>query len=241
VDWGSFNRSSQLLNELAGHKYKFGIFFLLLAASAVSVAMALFRMTRSDTLNYRFLVWNLLLAWIPFVFAAIAYASAVTRKPIMYIVIFGCAIAWLAFFPNAPYILTDFQHLAATDGNIPVWFDVILLIWFAWTGLLLGIVSLYLMQDIVNRWIHPAAGWLFAIVVIGLSSFGIYLGRFGRWNSWDLWQRPKEVMRDVYDVVRHPRANLSVLGFTLIFTIFFIFIYLAIYFIGKLMSERQKK
>jgi uncharacterized membrane protein len=229
-----------LLKQLAGHKYKFGIFFLLLAASLVSISLALFRMTRSDSLNYRFLVWNLLLAWIPFLFAVVAYASAITRKPVMYIVIFACAIAWLIFFPNAPYILTDFQHLSITDIYVPVWFDVILLIWFAWTGLLLGIVSLYLMQEIVNRWINPAAGWMFAVAVIVLSSFGIYLGRFGRWNSWDLWQNPTAVGRDVYDVLRHPKANLSVLGFTLIFTLFFFFIYLAIYFIGKVMSERQK-
>jgi uncharacterized membrane protein len=229
-----------LFSKLAVHKYKFGIFVLLLAASAVSVALALFRMTRSDSLNYRFLVWNLILAWIPFLFAAIAYASAITRKPIMYIVIAGCAIAWLIFFPNAPYILTDFQHLTIADSRVPVWFDVILLIWFAWTGLLLGIISLYLMQEIVNRWFNTAAGWLFAIVVIGLSSFGIYLGRFGRWNSWDLWQNPIAVLRDVYDVVRHPRANISTVGFTLIFTLFFIFIYIAFLFFGRLTSERQK-
>lgn len=230
-----------MFSKLAEHKYKFGIFVLLLAASAISVALALFRMTRSDSLNYRFLVWNLILAWIPFLFASIAYASAITRKPVMVIVIAGCAIAWLIFFPNAPYILTDFQHLAVTDSRVPVWFDVILLIWFAWTGLLLGILSLYFMQEIVNRWFSITAGWFFAVVVISLSSFGIYLGRFGRWNSWDLWQNPTAVLRDVYDVVRHPRANISTLGFTLIFTLFFLFIYIAIIFFGRLMSERQKQ
>jgi uncharacterized membrane protein len=229
-----------LFSKLAEHKYKFGIFILLIAASAVSVTLALFRMTRSDSLNYRFLVWNLILAWIPFLFASIAYASAITRKPVMVIVIAGCAIAWLIFFPNAPYILTDFQHLAVTDSRVPVWFDVILLIWFAWTGLLLGIISLYFMQEIVNRWFSSTASWFFAVVVISLSSFGIYLGRFGRWNSWDLWQNPTAVLRDVYDVVRHPRANLSTLGFTLIFTLFFLFIYIAIIIFGRLMSERQK-
>jgi uncharacterized membrane protein len=230
-----------LFSKLAEHKYKFGIFILLIAASAVSVALALFRMTRSDSLNYRFLVWNLILAWIPFLFAAIAYASAITRKPVMYVVIFVCAFAWLIFFPNAPYILTDFQHLTVPDRQVPVWFDVILLIWFAWTGLLLGIISLYLMQEIVTRWFHPAIGWFFAIIVITLSSVGIYLGRFGRWNSWDLWQNPTAVLLDVYDVLRHPRANISTLAFTLIFTLFFLFIYIAIFFFGRLTSERQKQ
>jgi uncharacterized membrane protein len=230
-----------LLNFLTEHKYKFGIFTLLLAASAMSVILAVFRMGYSDTLNYRFLVWNLILAWIPFLFASVAYASSITRKPIMYIFIFGCAIVWLVFFPNAPYILTDFQHLSQQDSRVPVWFDVILLIWFAWTGLLLGMVSLYLMQEIVTRQFNKVIGWIFAFFVTGLSSFGIYLGRFERWNSWDVVQNPIPVLKDIYSVVRHPFQNIYPLGFTILFTLLFLFVYLTIVFFGRLMGERQKK
>jgi uncharacterized membrane protein len=230
-----------LFRTLTEHKYKFGIFSLLLAASAMSAVLAIFRMNYSDTLNYRFLVWNLILAWIPFLFAAIAYASSITRKPIMTIVIFGCAIAWLIFFPNAPYILTDFQHLSQQDVRVPIWFDVILLIWFAWTGLLLGVVSLYLMQEIVTRQFNKVIGWLFVFIVIGMSSFGIYLGRFERWNSWDVLQNPIPVLKDIYNVVRHPLHNIYPLGFTILFTLLFLFIYLTLFFFGRITAEWQKK
>jgi uncharacterized membrane protein len=230
-----------LLRTLTEHKYKFGIFTLLLAASLMSVTLAMFRMNYSDTLNYRFLVWNLILAWIPFIFASVAYASSIKREPVMYIIIFSCAIAWLIFFPNAPYILTDFQHLSFQDTSVPVWFDVILLIWFAWTGLLLGLVSLYLMQEIVTRQFNKTVGWFFVFIVTGLSSFGIYLGRFERWNSWDVLQNPIPVLRDIYDVVRHPLHNIYPLGFTVLFTLLFLFIYLTLFFFGRLMGERQNK
>ena len=84
---------------------------------------------------------------------------------------------WLLFFPNAPYILTDLQHLGHPKPGVPVWFDVLLLMWFAWTGLLLGMVSLFLMQDIVRREFGRITGWLFVFAVGILASLGIYIGQ----------------------------------------------------------------
>ena len=112
---------------------------------------------------------------------------------------------WLAFFPNAPYILTDFLHLGSMGDIVPGWYDVLLLYWFAWTGLILGIVSLYLMQEIVTRGLGTAAGWVFVVVAAGLGSFGIYLGRFLRWNSWDLVRRPGPARRRAARPRHRPR------------------------------------
>ena len=105
----------------------------------------------SHTYHYWFLLWNLALAWVPFVFAAIAYRLASARRAVLYVFIVAAAVVWLAFFPNAPYILTDFLHLGSMGDIVPGWYDVLMLYWFAWTGLMLGIVSLYLMQEIVAR------------------------------------------------------------------------------------------
>jgi uncharacterized membrane protein len=70
-------------------------------------------------------------------------------------------LVWLIFFPNAPYLMTDFQNLAFANGNSPILFDVILMVWFAWTALLLlGISSLYLMQEIVTRTFNHTIGWV---------------------------------------------------------------------------------
>ena len=48
------------------------------------------------------------------------------------------------------YIYTDFQHLADWR-DVPIWYDVILLIWFVLIGLLLSMISLFLIQEIIRR------------------------------------------------------------------------------------------
>jgi len=224
------------------HKNKFAIFVLLAAASAICFLLAAVRMARSDSTHYGFLLWNLMLAWIPFIFAALAYTLANVNKRILTLLIFAAAAAWLVFFPNAPYILTDFQHLSQITDGIPVWYDVILLIWFAWTGLLLGMVSLYLMQEIVARMLNSnAASWLFVVCVTAMSSFGIYVGRFMRWNSWDAWNHPLPLAQDIWAEIRHPLANKEAFGFTFMFTLLFLFVYLTLYIFGNLMREHQRQ
>jgi len=229
-----------MLQVISRHKYKLAIFGLLLAASAVSVILARARMAYSNSDDYISLVWNLILAWIPFIFASVAYVVSWSRK-LLFIVVPVCALVWLAFFPNAPYILTDFQHLTTNFSNAPLWYDVLMLVWFAWTGLFLGVVSLYLMQEIVTRTFGRATGWIFTIVVTVLSSIGIFLGRFYRWNSWDILGDPLPIAQDVMGWLRHPFANLRVYGFTLLFTLLFLFVYLAIHAFGRVMQEKTPR
>jgi uncharacterized membrane protein len=229
-----------MLQVFSRHKYKLAIFILLGAASAVSVILARARMAYSHSDDYIALVWNLILAWIPLIFALIAYVVSWSRK-LLFIVVPICALVWLAFFPNAPYILTDFQHLSTNSSNAPLWYDVLMLIWFAWTGLFLGVVSLYLMQEIVTRTFGRATGWVFTLVVTVLSSIGIFLGRFYRWNSWDILGDPLPIAHDIMGWLRHPFANLRVYGFTLLFTLLFLFVYLAIHAIGRVMQEKTPR
>jgi uncharacterized membrane protein len=115
------------------------------------------------------------------------------------------------------------------------------MIWFAWTGLLLGISSLYLMQEIVTRTFNRLIGWIFAISVTILSSLGIYLGRFLRWNSWDLLRDPLPIAKDMYGIVRHPITNLPTYVFTILFTLLFLFVYLSIHLFAGANRERANK
>jgi uncharacterized membrane protein len=223
---------------LSRHKYKLAIFCLLAAASLVCALLVWARMAWSGSYDYLILVWNLTLAWIPFLAALLAYTISWSRK-LLFLVVPVCALIWLVFFPNAPYILTDFQHLSTTANNAPLWYDVLMLIWFAWTGLFLGVMSLYLMQEIVARTFGRLSGWMFVLVVTVLSSIGIFLGRFYRWNSWDLLGDPLPIAHDIYTWLRHPFANLKVYGFTLLFTLLFLFIYLAIHAFGRVMQEKR--
>ncbi len=196
--------------------------------------MVLARNAYSNTGQYRSLVWNLFLAWIPFVLAYLAYILS-WRRWLLYLILPIFAFLWLIFFPNAPYILTDLQHLNEQTSNVPLWYDVILLIWFSWTGMLLGIVSLNLMQEIVKRQIGRWLGWVFVFVVAGLSSAGVYVGRFIRLNSWDILQDPAGTAENLWNWLQDP--SLRSVGFIGLYTLFFLFAYFTIYAFGHLLQE----
>jgi uncharacterized membrane protein len=220
---------------LIRNRYKLAIFGLLLGASLFSVFLVIARMAVSESQQYRGLIWNLFLAWIPFILAYIAYALS-WKRILLYVAIPVFALFWLVFFPNAPYILTDLQYLNRAATEAPLWFDIILLVWFSWTGMLLGLVSLYLMHEIVHRYFGRWPGWLFVLLVSGLSSAGIYVGRFLRWNSWDILQNPSELAMDILGLAIDP--SLRLFTFTILFAVFFLFVYLTLYTFAHLFREQ---
>jgi uncharacterized membrane protein len=228
-----------IIQSLNRNKFKISLVGLLILASIVSLALAIVHARVSGDQNYSFLVFNLFLAWIPFVASLLAYAAQ-HRRLTFYLVMPFCVLVWLAFFPNAPYLLTDFQHLVYSGEGTPLWFDVLIMIWFAWTGLFLGISSLYLMQEIVTRAFNSVAGWIFAIGATILSSIGVYMGRFLRWNSWDLLKDPLPIAKDMVGIVRHPITNLGTYVFTALFTLLFLFIYLTFHLFANVIRERQE-
>ena len=226
----------KLYQSILRHRYKLTIFVILALSSVTCIMLVGARVAYSDSERYLSLIWNLFLAWIPFVLAYLAYALS-WRRALLYLIVPIFAILWLIFFPNAPYLITDIQHLGEGAGEAPVWFDVILLIWFSWTGLLLGVVSLYLMQEIVKETFGKILGWVLVFSVSILSSIGVYLGRFLRFNSWDIWQNPISVLSDSWKLLRAMRPG--TVGFIGLFTVFFILVYLTLYAFGHLLQEQN--
>src|SRR6185369_8868850 len=115
-------------------------------------------------------------------------------------------------------MLTDLQDLARLSRGAPLWYDVIIVVWCSWTGMLLGVISLYLMQDIIQRTFGRQAGWSFVFIISALSSFGIYIGRFVRLNSWDILQDPAETVMSIWGLLIDPSRRLA--AFTLSYTFF---------------------
>src|SRR5262249_38113037 len=146
-------------------------------ASALAVLLELYRQHHFGDASFRFLVWNLMLAWIPLVVALAVYDWY--RR--------GVRLALLApallLLPNAPYIVTDFIHLSAA-ARTPLWFDAIVISAFAWTGLLLGLASLYLLHAVARHRFGAPVGWAGVLAALALTSAGVYIGRFLGWNSW---------------------------------------------------------
>jgi uncharacterized membrane protein len=218
-------------------KYRLALFGILSISSVISIGLFAARATTSESGRYAFLVWNLFLAWIPFGFAWVAYSSTHLPKPIMLLLVGICAVLWLIFFPNAPYILTDFQHLAKKNAEAPVWYDVIMLLWFSWNGLFLGVVSLYYMQKVVTRWAGNIASWVFVVGVTILSSLGVYVGRFMRWNSWDVMLDPLSMPGEFLQTFS--QAQERTLIFPFLFALFFLFVYVTLFVYGRLINEHS--
>ena len=187
-------------------------------ASAASVVLVVARILSTRDLRYSFLVWNLFLAWLPLVFALLACEDYRTGSPRNWRFL-GLAGAWLLFFPNAPYIFTDLIHVT-TRYYGHFWMDLTLILLYAITGLVLGFVSLYLMQSVVGRMFGRPASWLFIAAVAALSGFGIYLGRFLRFNSWDIVFRPRQVYHGIGHLVANPMAQANSLAFSIFFGVF---------------------
>ncbi len=166
---------------------------VLLAASVLCVGLLELRIRETGDGFYRFLVWNLFLAWVPLAFAVAAYARS--RRGVDPVVA-ALLVPWLLFFPNAPYLLTDFIHLQ--EGPAPLWYDALMLSAFAWTGLLLGFASLYLVQMVLRSAFGAAVGWLGVFGALALGSIGVYIGRFVRLNSWDVLLHPRDVIEAVH-------------------------------------------
>ncbi len=196
----------------------------LLLSSMLAVGFFAYRVLYSGTSNYSNLFVNLVLAWLPYVFSVLA-VSAYRAHPDRWWNIAFWGVLWLLFFPNAPYMVTDFYHLDPRPP-IPLWFDISLIAIFAFTGCFLAIASLRSIHLIVERFAGRIVGWLFALCTMGLGSLGVYLGRFSRFNSWDVLLHTKTVLKDVVFNILNPMDNLGFIGFTAMFASILLVFYL---------------
>jgi len=196
-------------------------------ASAVCAAMVLGRIAWTGKIRYAFLIWNLFLAWLPLVIAVVA-CEQFRKNPKPSWRFATLAGAWLLFFPNAPYIFTDLIHVT-NRYFAHFWVDLTLVLLCAFTGLVLGFVSLYLMQSVVARIYGRAASWFFVAAVAGLSSYGVYLGRFLRFNSWDVLVKPVELYHGINRWASDPLANANTFAFPVLFATFLFIAYVLLY------------
>ena len=200
-------------------------------ASALCLAALLARWAYGEVGAYDFLPWNLFLAWIPLVAAVAVYDAE--RRGAGLSVLLPLGAIWLLFLPNAPYLLTDFIHLGSRD-DAPIWFDIVLFGSFAWTGMLLGFLSIFLVQAVVRHEAGAVWSWVLVGASLAASSFGIYLGRSLRWNSWDFVVRPGALLEDIgtrlVDPLSYPRG----VGMTIALTAVLATGYLTMYAFAQL-------
>jgi len=183
--------------------------------------------------SFLFLISNLFLAWIPYLIALmVSKAHYFFNSKIITAILL---LSWLLFFPNAPYILTDLFHIK-TRLPIPLWYDVMMILSFAWTGLMLGFLSLFEVQLFLQKFIGKKKSELMSVAAIFLCGIGIYIGRFQRWNSWDVIANPLALVSDVVNTLIHPFMYLRTLGLAVVISVFLLLGYFTITTLLK--SER---
>lgn len=180
-----------------------------------SFAILFIRISITKTLHYSFLVWNIFLAIIPYIIT-IYLSDRKKLSKISFIIIFA---AWLAFLPNAPYIITDLFHLSRSAFQ-NIWIDTLVISTFAITGMLLFCFSLFQMKRILFGFFSRKTSQAIIIATIFLSAFGVYIGRFLRYNSWEILSHPIQLFSDIFNMVLHPIINQEVWIFTFSFSLF---------------------
>jgi uncharacterized membrane protein len=206
----------------------------LVAASVWCVALLEVRKHEYGAAGYRYLVWNLTLAWVPLIVALLLVSAYRHRASWLGMLALGAI--WLVFLPNAPYVLTDFVHL----GDRHRLFDSIILGSFAFTALALGFASLLLVQLVLTRAAGALSGWLLVVGALFASSVGIYLGRVLRLNSWDVLRRPRLIGAIARGRLDDPFGNRYLLGFVAALCGFLTLAYLGLYGFGALAAAVRR-
>jgi len=211
----------------------------LLFGSIICGALILARIAVTKNLAYSFLIWNLFLAWLPLGFALLARESfrRATNRDKLGGKFWLLSALWLLFLPNAHYIFTDLIHLT-NRFHYNFWVDLAIILSCAFTGLVLGFLSLYLMQSLVVQRYGRAWGWVFVAAIAGLSSFGIYLGRFLRFNSWDVIAQPGKLFQGITGFATgagHPHH----FAFLVLFATFLFLAYVILYALTHLPTATQ--
>ena len=148
-------------------------------------------------------------------------------------VLFGVGV-WLLFFPNSIYLITELnQSHRRRDEDVPLWYDIVLTLTLALSRMANALVSLEAIQLFAILLIAdpnaahdlpPAASWVLAGAALLLGSLGIYLGRYLRFNSWDV-RHPSSMWRKSRDHFGTPGKPADVAGFVLTHTLLLALLY----------------
>jgi uncharacterized membrane protein len=151
-----------------------------------------------DTFNWYsgWIVWNLFLALIPLALSFWLFRRRSNARPFLW---WLGAIVFIAFLPNAPYLLTDIIHLIrAIRSGFSAWVIALIFIPMHLFAILSGfeayVISLinqghYLRRQGAGKWVMGSE-----LLVHALCAVGVYLGRFRRFNSWDLVTDPGNIL-----------------------------------------------
>lgn len=212
------NQPGKLPASLSEHQW-------LLISAGFSCLLLVIRMAATTTIEYIFLPWNLFLAFVPY------YITNLIKRNVGVIEnrfkLLMALMVWLLFIPNSFYIITDLFHFIHVR-SAPKWFDLLLIFSFAWNGILAGLISLRQVETIISFVKGKGYSVIIVATVMWLSGLGIYIGRFLRYNSWDVITDPFSLAVDIIDLIIHPFRHEFAWSMTLGYAIFMSLLYFTI-------------
>lgn len=188
----------------------------------LAVVLNITRFFMFESRYFVYLLWNIFLAIIPFIISSILLWYALKKRLTTAVFIVG-GIIWILFLPNAPYLVTDIIHLGR-NYSAPLLYDTFLVFTSAWVGLLLGLYSLSHIDKIMHLKYSKRMSSIILTIIILLTSFGMYLGRFLRFNSWDVVSNPSLLFSNIHKILSEPRGYTDAYIFT---GLSFLFLYVS--------------
>jgi len=195
----------------------------LIISCGFSCLLLVGRVLITGYLTYIFLVWNLFLAFLPYAITEWLWTHNQVAKNKWKLM--AAMIPWLLFIPNSFYILTDLFHLD-TFHSAPKWFDLLLIFSFAWNGLLLGLTSVRKTELILEALSGRGFSLFIVFSVMWLNAFGIYIGRYLRFNSWDVITQPFSLFNEMFEILLHPVRNKMEWGMMVVYALFMTLLYI---------------
>lgn len=193
------------------------------------------RVFKTLSFAYVFLIWNLFLAIIPLAITNYLFKKHKHNY-------FNCflLILWILFFPNTAYIITDLYHFK-TRVEMPQWYDMLIVISAAWNGIILGVVSLFNVEMYLNRFISAKKTKLVVAISCLLCGFGVYLGRYLRFNSWDIVNDFYSLCNEILIRFIFPLKHLRTWSFTILFSLMFFIFYNTLKFLVVSLNNKTTK
>lgn len=191
------------------------------------------RIIRTGEWTYAFMIWNLFLATIPYLISKwMSIKPAVFSNRIKLMAVFA---VWIVFIPNTFYIITDLFHLIPRNDSA-LWFDLTLLMSFSWCGLMMGVLSVRHMEKAIMYHLPRRTELTFVYPLMFLNAFGVYIGRYLRYNTWDIVCNPFSLMADIANMIFHPLRYGWAWAMIFLFSIMMTLMYLTIKKLSKRIS-----
>mgnify|MGYP003617810155 CR=1 FL=1 len=211
----------------------------LLGSSLVSVLLLAVRMIVAGNTRFLFMIWNLFLAWLPVVFA-LGFRLNLTKHRLQSWQNLGLLVLWLGFLPNSFYLMSDLIHLQSS-GESAILYDIAMMMSFIINGLILGYISVYIVHmQLLKQWSNRMILGFLGFVFLACG-FAIYLGRYLRWNTWDILLNPFGILFDLSERIINPFIHFQTYVVTLIFFVLLSTTYAVIYQLVIVLGTNVKK